>query len=174
MEITDGDLRERGRCGMSDRQESIADIIAEMRRGTRLPDYWRSCDVNKILQYHADRIEEAYKRKMSKIVSKNGADFGQLGNAAKLREALVAAKKFVDGVGKAALIGEVDAETICLCAANLSGRIAAALAAPPRNCDMYDKEEVRMAYHLHGDGLMTMQAVVDWLFSPRKEASRES
>ena len=44
----------------------------------------------------------------------------------------------------------------------------AALAAPARNCDVYDKEEVRMAYHLHGDGLMTMQAVVDWLYSAKK------
>ena len=43
-----------------------------------------------------------------------------------------------------------------------------ALAAPPRNCDVYDKEEVRMAYHLQGDGLMTMQAVVDWLYSAKK------
>ena len=41
-------------------------------------------------------------------------------------------------------------------------------AAPARNCDVYDKEEVRMAYHLQGDGLMTMQAVVDWLYSAKK------
>lgn len=42
--------------------DTIADIIAEMRRGTRLPGYWHSCDVNKILQYHADRLEAAHRR----------------------------------------------------------------------------------------------------------------
>ena len=47
--------------------ETIADIIAVMRRGTRLPGYWRSCDVNKILQYHADRLEKAKKREAQSI-----------------------------------------------------------------------------------------------------------
>ena len=54
---------------MADTQETIADIIAEMRRGTRLPGYWRSCDVNEILQYHADRIEAAAKRAYNDIDS---------------------------------------------------------------------------------------------------------
>ena len=45
----------------------------------------------------------------------------------------------------------------------------AALAAPPRNCDVYNNESCRMAYHLHGDGLMTMQAFADWLFAPATE-----
>ena len=45
----------------------------------------------------------------------------------------------------------------------------AALAAPPRNCDLYDNESCRMAYHLHGDGTMTMQAFADWLFAPATE-----
>jgi hypothetical protein len=44
----------------------------------------------------------------------------------------------------------------------------AALAAPPRNCDLYSKDEVRLAYHLHGDGLMTMQAFADWLYAEAK------
>lgn len=47
----------------------IADIVAVMRRGTRLPGYWRSCDVNEILQYHADRIETAAKRAYNDIDS---------------------------------------------------------------------------------------------------------
>ena len=42
--------------------ESLSDIVASMRRGTKLPGYWRSCDLNKILAYHADRIEAAWKR----------------------------------------------------------------------------------------------------------------
>lgn len=49
----------------------------------------------------------------------------------------------------------------------------AALAAPPRNCDVYDSESCRMAYHLHGDGHMTMQAFADWLFAPAKNGGAE-
>lgn len=47
--------------------ESLSDIVASMRRGTKLPGYWRSCDLNKILAYHADRIEAAWKREKSEI-----------------------------------------------------------------------------------------------------------
>lgn len=49
--------------------------------------------------------------------------------------------------------------------------VTAALSAPPRNCDIYDAESCRMAYHLHGDGLMTMQAFADWLFAPVEEGT---
>ena len=42
--------------------KTLADIVAEMRRGTNLPGYWRSCDLNEILQYHANHIEAAAKR----------------------------------------------------------------------------------------------------------------
>ena len=52
---------------MENTQESSADIIAEMRRGTRLPGYWRSCDLNEILKYHADRLEAALKREKTEI-----------------------------------------------------------------------------------------------------------
>ena len=47
--------------------ETIADIIAEMRQGTRLPGFWRSCDLNKILCYHADRLEAAHRRDCASI-----------------------------------------------------------------------------------------------------------
>ena len=50
-------------------------------------------------------------------------------NGAKLREALEAAKNFVDNVGQAALSDNIDAITICQCAAKLSGRIEADLVA---------------------------------------------
>ena len=51
--------------------------------------------------------------------------------------------------------------------------INAALAKPPRNCDVYDSESCRMAYHLHGNGHMTMQAFADWLFAPAKNGGAE-
>lgn len=49
------------------KNETIADVVASMRRGTKLPGYWRSCDVNKILAYHADRIDAAAKRERSNL-----------------------------------------------------------------------------------------------------------
>ena len=141
--------------------ETLDDIVAWIRE---IAQSWRQsnsydkvtigglgvCDA---LEKIADRIEAATQREREAA-----------GNSAELRKAL----------------GELRAElwnnTV------ISGKrkfklyeIAdAALAKPARNCDVYDKEEVRMAYHLHGDGLMTMQAVVDWLYSAKKKRGDES
>jgi len=49
-----------------------------------------------------------------------------------------------------------------------------ALAAPPRNCDVYNSESCRMAYHLHGDGILTMQAFANWLFATATTPGQES
>ena len=69
---------------MADTHETIADIIAEMRGMGNYQRY--SGDHARVL---AGRLEAAHKRELSKNASKNGGDFGQLGDAAKLREALV-------------------------------------------------------------------------------------
>ena len=91
---------------------------------------------------------------------------GKLGNAAKLREALVQVQKKV-----AYLCGNLNAPgSLVAGRMEINGIINAALAAPPRNCDKYDAESCRMAYHLHGDGLMTMQAFADWMFAPATES----
>ena len=68
---------------MSDRQETVADIVADMRHG--FDQSWHDID-REWAHGLADRIEAAHRREMSKIVSKNGADFGQLGDAAAMRE----------------------------------------------------------------------------------------
>ena len=49
--------------------KTLADILAVMRRGTRLPGYWRSSTLNEILQYHADHIEAAARRAYNEIDS---------------------------------------------------------------------------------------------------------
>jgi hypothetical protein len=79
--------------------------------------------------------QEAHRRELSKNVSKNGADFGQLGDAAKLRQALVKIEKMAhcdlcnvypkyrDKFND--IIGGIEREA----------RVA--LSAPPRNCDKY-------------------------------------
>lgn len=47
--------------------------------------------------------------------------------------------------------------------------VNSALSKPPRNCDIYDSKCCRMAYHMYGDGLMTMQAFADWIFATAKK-----
>lgn len=61
----------------------------------------------------ADRIEAAARR------AEDTVD--------KLKEALQAAKRFVDDVGTAALDDNIDSMTICQCSARLSARIEGAL-----------------------------------------------
>jgi hypothetical protein len=83
----------------------------------------------------ADRLEAALKRELSKNVSKNGADFGQLGDAAKLREALELCVKGMCGFCM------MDAEargmtTECVNGCEALRKAKAALDAPPRNCDV--------------------------------------
>ena len=100
----------------------------------------------------ADRIEAAHKREMSKNASKNGADFGQLGNAAKLREALEA---IISGYENADLCdmnyGEWchDPANVCvnvpLCKAIHEAR--AALAEPVKNCEVGTAEEQDERFH---------------------------
>ena len=112
-----------------------------------------------------DRIEEAAKRELN--ANSKSAQF-EFCNIAKMREALEKLKEayYETEDGWPRFDGSICPDVL--------GVIEAAIAAPPRNCDVYDKEEVRMAYHLHGDGLMTMQAVVDWLYSAKKEHGDES
>ena len=106
-----------------------------------------------------DRIEAATQREREAT-----------GNSAELRKALIlcvdSARCIANHAGFSSRIAS-EALVIVNAAAD-------ALAAPARNCDVYDKEEVRMAYHLHGDGLMTMQAFANWLFATATTPEQES
>ena len=124
---------------MSDeKHETIADIVADIRAQNQgLPEDSNAlsplvCDLLRL----ADRIEAAAKREreMAKIASKNGADFGQLGNAAAIREALA---NLVD------VIDRCDSGSPLWWHCGAKGvmplkNAKAALAKPPRNCDMGD------------------------------------
>ena len=92
-------------------------------------------------------------------------DCNQLGNAAKMLKALNSIKDTLDEWRSNGEMMEHWQYS------ELFGIATAALSAPPRNCDIYDAESCRMAYHLHGDGLMTMQAFADWLFAPVEEGA---
>lgn len=141
---------------MSDeKRETADDIIAEMREIADNPE----CVAPTGLRHMADPLEAALKREkfaieaealtvggmveasrkseMSKNVSKNVADFGQLGNAAALREALKNLVDVIDRYDSGSPLWWHDGAKGVMPLKNAK----AALAAPPRNCDVGTPEE---------------------------------
>ena len=108
---------------MSEKQEAFSDIIEKMRRDGIV----HNSIPTRYLNAYADRLEAALKRELSKICPKTGADFGQLGDCAKLREVLKTVKRYFDGY------------TVNV--PEMRRQVDAALAAPPRNCDVGTEEE---------------------------------
>lgn len=120
------------------KQETIVDIIAEMRSGLLSATVeCENCGDEQEQRFTfnglADRLEAAHKRELSKICPKTGGDFGQLGNAAKLREAVLALKEL-----------DFNKEEDCY---DFYRIIDAALAEPPRNCDVGTAEEQLKRLH---------------------------
>lgn len=106
---------------MSERQETVADIVAEMRIfKCRNPETGEVKLCSAIANYLADRIEAAHKR--------------EVGNGTKMREAL----EFIshsndDGYWN-------NSTAIC----NFISRAKAALAKPPRACDVLSANELKL------------------------------
>lgn len=141
---------------MDETQDTIDGLLAEMREhaASVLTSGYVTMsgrDFHKML----DRFEAAHKRKKATAEKSSAA-----GDAAKLREALKATLDLFWDIHNANRSPQSNQAYAVI------RQIKAALAAPPRNCDVYNNESCRMAYHLHGDGLMTMQAFADWLFAP--------
>ena len=87
--------------------------------------------------------QEAHIRELSKNVSKNGADFGQLGDAAKLREAAVKIIDYLEPIRRWTMpTKEYGTEPTALFAAvdTVYEMATAALAAPARICDVLGEE----------------------------------
>ena len=82
-------------------------IVAEMRRGTRLPGYWRSCDVNEMLQYHADRLEAAHERELAE----KDAEIARLRREIELCRGAGAASKVRDLIEEMHRINRICSET---------------------------------------------------------------
>ena len=139
--------------------ETTADIIAEMRAlSNPMSDGIIAINGRSI----ADRLEAALKRELSKNTSKNGADFGQLGDAAKLREALCESRRIASGLCGCRLndYWKLD-EIVRVC--------DAALAAPPRNCDRPECATTKAAQDVwrKEDGGKT--AYYEWLLATTTE-----
>jgi len=171
---------------MANTHETIADIIAEKRQYA--DDLERACNeiaaeapslVEKMEDYkhttiadirrEADRLEAALKRELSKNMSKNGADFGQLGDCAKLREALETALKTIRGVINSTISPRSNTVFDC------RDKLSAALSAPPRNCDRFETAEE--AWDDYDEWVESYRAKGEippfnefgWLFAPATE-----
>ena len=134
----------------NERQETVADIVREMRIGdlcaedtsASRPEY-----INDFLVSYADRIEVAWKRESEATTEKSS----RVGNAAAMREAL-------ETISKCDTSKEEDCYTLY--------RVCeAALSAKPRNCDMLSKDEVLETLK---DRSFSKEDTIEWIYSKAK------
>ena len=115
------------------KQETISDIVAEMRQdiADRTVGFWADFG-GKIARCYADRIETAAKHAVT--------DCNHLGNAAKMRDAL-------ETISKCDISKEEDCYTLY--------RVCeAALSSTPRNCDVGTADEQERRWHSNcGSGI---------------------
>ena len=142
---------------MAKENETVADIIAEMRGDANADEYTPDGILGQKLNYIANRLDAAHKREIEAIAAKC-CQLGRLAgygaseikhqqelvvNAAKLREALVQVKKKI-----AHLCGNLNAPgSLVASRMEINGIINAALAAPARNCDVGTAEEQAKRLH---------------------------
>ena len=117
----------------NENQETIADIVREMRTLGRLDE--KSTDkIPRTLQAlglrtYADRIEAAEKRERDETHEKSS----QVGNSAKMREALSRILGIADHLQTRFTIPKLVSEEI----SELKQIAESALSSPPRNCDLF-------------------------------------
>lgn len=127
--------------------ETIEDALQEMRKpksncpkDERYEVAYSVADLESILKNFADRIEAAVKREREATCEKSS----QVGNAAELREVC---QKMID-----ILMAHGDGRTHCILTwdefNNAQKMIRAALATPPRNCDIMSLDTARKEWFL--------------------------
>ena len=185
---------------MSGKQETSAAIIAEMRDLAEHRDWnnhARQSNRERISDI-ADRLEAAIKREVDKLnsaiqatVDRSDAEIDRLrreiaelkraGNVAKLRrvcEQMLELLKAPPGFNGGGMSVELDEEQVVM----WRNRFLDALAAPPRNCDVYTADELKVIFNSelvlelpianeHEKNLVTITAmgVIDTLFATTKE-----
>ena len=89
--------------------------------------------------------DAAHRRELSKNTSKNGVDFGQLGNGAKMRKALLFVKQYFDKIDpfniETYTFAQIEVDYI-------KAAISAALSAPPRNCDVMSLAVAKKVWYI--------------------------
>ena len=116
------------------KHETIADIVAALRAVA----YIQTAESPRDVLEFANRIEAAAKREREATREKSS----QVGNAAKMREALRQVSRVAVEMTRKTVTGEPeDRKTVDEWALRLCDIVSAALAAPPRNCDIGTAEE---------------------------------
>ena len=145
----------------NEKQETIADIVDDIRAQNQgLPEdsYALSPLVCDLLSF-ADRIEAAEKREREATREKSS----QVGNAAKMREALSDACYAMFNFLKTQNGGyEEMAEAL--------DKAKATLAEPPRNCDVLSKAEV---LEMLKDRSFSKEDTIEWLYDEAKGATND-
>ena len=204
---------------MAKENETVADIIAEMRRYAT--DYYGRtienggekgnpgmfyCDMAQFAKVNADRLEAAHEREVdalneqiadlrqqrdlwskraAELVEKCNEQYAklkQVGNAAKLREACAN----IAAYARSAQCHATDAHILGYLS-QIEMWACAALAAPPRNCDVHTADELKAIFkselaselpiaNEHAKNLVTITAmgVVDTLFATTKKGGNDA
>ena len=144
------------------KQETIADIVSEMRIGDLCASdtATQSMYINDFLASYADRIEAAWKREREATREKPS----QVGNASKMREALNRADAVLRLISKSAWF--IDANfAVTKVVIDACNAIEASLAEPPRNCDRPECATTKSAQEVwrKEDGGKT--AYYEWLLA---------
>ena len=139
----------------SKKHETIADIVAEM-RSNEFDDpsfnVYSLVAARTLARGWADRIEAA--------VNQPVTNCNRLGNAAAMREALEKSDAALSLIAKSAWFMDANfCETREVMEA--VGAIKAALAAPPRNCDVLSKDEVLKMLE---DRSFSKEDTIEWLY----------
>ena len=151
--------------------ETITDIIAWLRKPREGENAYHTLWRDEI----AARLEAAHKRELST----NGADFGQLGDCAKLREALVKCREIAlqwqadEAAGVAGTTDKPHARSAAEAVIDMEFEINAALSAPPRNCDRPECATTKAAQEVwrKEDGGKT--AYYEWLLATHKKGDND-
>ena len=152
---------------INEKQETIADIVADIRAQNQgLPEdsYALSPLVCDLLSL-ADRIEAATKRECESTSEKSS----QVCNAAAMLDALYAITRIDTRMLKRLLCELVEADIFD--GGQIRNTIHAvekarqAIAAPPRNCDAFSKEE---ALEVLDDRSFSKEDTIEWLYAEAK------
>jgi len=166
----------------NEKQESLADIVAVMRQGMN-PNGTDECpDLESDIYTLADRIEAAAKREReaaeADALSVGGvveAERHKPGNAAAIREALEAINCIDTRRLKRLLCELVEADIPDGGQINKTisavDKAKAALASPPRNCDVGTAEEQEARFHATGElyHTLTLRNALTWAQTPYEE-----
>ena len=116
--------------------------------------------------------------KTENVSTSGGHDDGvTVGNMAKIREALIAAKGIFDSIGVNALAGELNLDAVTMICASMSAKIDAAINTPALNCDVYKTEkDTRKAFYNCYFGPTEDEfvnaAFIDWLLAPTEGGAK--